>query len=99
MGDSRPAHKVNTFSSCVDDLHTREIMPVVHQRDRSATWSASTHSVGQRPEVYGALLEEFPKGYGDTIGHEYSLPPIDRESVGEDHTGVRRHAMTMHLGS
>ena len=57
-------------------------------RDRPSTWSASIHSVGQRPEVYNALLEEFQNGYGDTVDHEYSLPPTDRWSVREDHTGV-----------
>ena len=30
------------------------------------------------PEVYGALLEEFPKGYRHTADHEYNFPPIDR---------------------
>ena len=99
MGDSRPAHEVSTFSSCADDLHTGRILSVVHQRNRPATWSASIHSVGQRPEVYSALLEEFPEGYGDTVGHEYNLPPTDRRSVGEDHTGVRGHAASMRLGS
>ena len=76
-----------------------EILQVVHQRNRPATWSASIHSVGHRPEVYGALLEELLEGYGDTVGHEYSLPPTDRQSVIDDHIGVRGHAASMHLGS
>ena len=80
MGDSGPAHEVGIFSSCVDDLHTGGILPVVYLRDRLATWSASIHSVGQRPEVYSALLEELPKGYGDMTDHEYNLPPTDRWS-------------------
>ena len=63
-------------------------MSIVHPRDRSATWSASIHSVGQRPKVYSALLEEFVRGYGDTADHEYNLPPTDRWSIGE---GVRGH--------
>ena len=99
MGDSGPVHEVGTFSSCVNDLHTGGILPVVHQRNRTATWSASIHSVGQRLEVYCALLEELPKGYGETVDHEYNLPPTDRRSVGEDHTGVRGHAASMSLGS
>ena len=99
MGDSRPAHEVSKFSSYADDLHTGRILPVVHQRNRPATWSASIHSVGKRPEVYSALLEEFPEGYGDTVGHEYSLPPIDRRLVGEDHTGVRGDDASMRLRS
>ena len=46
LGDSRLAHKVGTFSSLADDLHTGGILPVVYPRDRSITWSASIHSVG-----------------------------------------------------
>ena len=95
MGDSRPAHEVGTFSSRANDLHTGGILSVVYPRDSPATWSTSIHSVGQRPEVYSSLLEEFPKGYADTIDHEYSLPPTDKWSVIEDHTGVRGHAASM----
>ena len=77
MGDSGPTHEVGTFPSRADDLQTGGIFPVVYPRDRPTTWSASTHSVGQRPEVYNALLEEFPKGHGHTANHEYSFPPTD----------------------
>ena len=44
------------------------------------------------PEVYGALLEEFPKGYGHTANHEYNFSPTNGWSVKEDRTGVRGHA-------
>ena len=47
------------------------------------------------PEVCGALLEEFSKGYGHTADHEYSFPPTDEWSIREDHTGVRGHATSM----
>ena len=46
MGDSGSAHEVGTFSSHADDLHIGEILPVIHSRDSSATWSTSIHSVG-----------------------------------------------------
>ena len=46
MGDSGPAHEIDTFSSRADDLHIGEILPVVYSRDSSATWSTSIHSVG-----------------------------------------------------
>ena len=46
MGNSGPTHEVDTFSTRVDDLHTRGIPPVVYPRDRPATWSASIHCVG-----------------------------------------------------
>ena len=46
VGDSRPAHEVDTFPSRANDLHLRGIFPVVDSRDRPATWSTSIHSVG-----------------------------------------------------
>ena len=70
-------------------------MSVVYSRDRSATWSASIHSVKQKPKIYIVLLEEFPKGYGDTVDHEYNLLPTNIWSIREDHTGVRGHAVSM----
>ena len=81
MGDSRPAHEVGTFSSRADDLLIGEILSVVHSRDSPATWSTSIHSVGQGPQVYGTLLEEFPKGYGHMADDEYNFLPSDRLSV------------------
>ena len=54
---------------------------------------------GVTSEVYGALLEEFPKGYGHTADHEYNFPPTDRWLVGEDYTCVRGHAVSMRPGS
>ena len=45
-GDSRPAHEVGTFSSCVDDLHIGEILPVVYSRNSPATWGTGIHSIG-----------------------------------------------------
>ena len=99
MGDSGSAHEVVTFSNRTDDLHIGEILPDVHSRDSPATWSSSIHSVGLRPEVYGALLKEFPKGHGHTADREYSFPSTDRWSVREDYTGVRGHAESMRPGS
>ena len=52
-----------------------------------------------RDPRFGALLKEFPKGYGHTAYNEYNFPPIDKWSVREDHTGVRGHAASMHPGS
>ena len=57
------------------------VLPVVHSRDCPTTWGTSIHSIGQGPEVYGALLEEFPKGHGHTTNHEYNVPPSDRWSI------------------
>ena len=63
------------------------------------TWSASVHSIGQRSHVHDTLLEEFPKGYGDTIEDEHYVSSVDRWLVGEDHTGFRGHATSMRPGS
>ena len=98
MGDSRPLMKSAHFL-VVRMTFTLEEFYRLYIRDRPATWSASIHSVGQRPKVYGVILEEFLKGYRNTIGHEYSLPPTDRQSVGDDYTSVRGHAASMRLGS
>ena len=101
MGDSGPVYEVGTFPSHANDLHTGGILPVVHPRDRLATWSSSIHSVRQRPEVYSVCLEEFPKGYGDTTDHEYSLPPTDRRledmlrACVRDHKGRREEHLPL----
>ena len=53
------------------------------------------YRIKQGPEVYGTLLEEFPKGYGGTIDDEHCISSVDRWSVGGDHTGFRGHATSM----
>ena len=67
-------------------------MPVVHSRYCPAIWSTSVHSLGQGSHVYDTLLEEFPKGYGDTVDDVHCISSADRWSVGEDHTSFRGHA-------
>ena len=42
-----------------------------------------------RSSDYGTLLEEFSKGYGDTVDGEHYVSSIDNWSIGEDHTGFR----------
>ena len=95
MGDSGPLPEVGTFFSCVDNLHTGGLLPVVYPRDFPATWSANVHSFGHRYQIYGTLLKELPKGHGDTVDDEHRLSPIDTWSVGEDHTSFRGHAGSM----
>ena len=48
---------------------------------------------------YGTLLEEFPKGNGDTVNDEHYVSSAKRWSVGGDHTNFRGHAASMHPGS
>ena len=59
----------------MDNLHTGGILPVVHSRDCLATWSTSVHSIEQGSKVYGTLLEELPKGHGDTVDDEHRFHP------------------------
>ena len=73
-------------------------MPVVYLRDCPATWSTSVHSFRQGSQVYGTLLEEFPKGYGNTVDDEHCISSIDRWSVEEDHIGFRGHPASMYPG-
>ena len=42
-------------------------MQVVHTRYCTVAWSSSLHSIGSGSQVYGSLLEEFPKSHGDTV--------------------------------
>ena len=62
-------------------------------------WSAGLHSIGSESQVYGSLLEEFPESHGDTVYDEHYFSSTDKWLVGEDHTGFRGHAVSMHPGS
>ena len=99
MGDSGPVDEVSTFSSRTDDLHNGGILPVIYPRDYPATWRASVHSIGQRSQIYNTLLEELPKGYGDTVNYEHWISSSDGWSIGKDHTDFRGHAVSMRPGS
>ena len=83
----------------MDDLHIRRILQVIYSRHCPATWSTSVYSIEQGSHVYSTLLEEFPKGHGDTVDDDHCFSSIDRWSVGDDHTGFRGHVTSMCLGS
>ena len=72
---------------------------MVYSRDCPATWRTSVHSIEQGSQVYGILLEKFPKGYGDIVDIEHYASSAYRWSVEEDHTNFRGHAESMRLGS
>ena len=74
-------------------------MSVVYSRDCLTTWSISIHSIGQGSQVYGTLLEGFPKGHGDTVNDEHCISSADKWSVREDHTSFRGHVESMRPGS
>ena len=78
MGDSGLAHKVDTFSSRADDLHSGGILQTTRARDCSVTWSASIHSIEHRSQVYSTLLEELPEGDGDVVDDEHRFSSTDR---------------------
>ena len=83
----------------MDDLNTTGILSVVYLRDCSTTWSTSVYSIRQRSQVYDTLLEEFPKGHGDTVDDEHCVSSTNRWLVGVDHTDFRGHAVSMRPGS
>ena len=95
MGDSGSAHQVGTFSSCVEEIHTRGILQVIHMRDRPVTWSDSLYRIRLGSQVYGSLLEEFPKSHRNTVNDEHYFSSTDRRPVGEDHTGFGGHVVGM----
>ena len=45
VGDSGSADHVGAFSSSADDLHTRGILYIIHERDCPIIWSTSVHSI------------------------------------------------------
>ena len=61
----------------------------------SITWSTSLYRIGQGSQVYGTLLKEFPKGYGDIVNDEYCVSSVDGWSVRKDHTYIRGHVASM----
>ena len=80
-------------------LHTGGILPIVYSRNFPATWSANLYRIGQEPQNYGTLLEDFPKGHGYTVDYEHCVSSANRWSVREDHTYFRGHAASMRPGS
>ena len=67
-------------------------------RDYLITWSTNVHSIGQGTQIHDTLLEEFLEGHGDTVDDEQCVSSTDGWSIGEDHTGLRGHAVSMCSG-
>ena len=95
VGDSVPAYKVNTLSSCADDLHSGGILQVIRTRDCPVTWSTSVHSIRSGSQVYGSFLEEFLVSHGDIVDDKHNFSSPDGQSIREDHQDVRGHATGM----
>ena len=74
-------------------------MSIVSSRDCPITWSDSLYRIGQGSQVYDTLLEEFPKGHGDTVDDEHCVSSSYRWLVREDHTNFRGHPTSMRPGS
>ena len=64
-------------------------------RDCQVTWSASLYLIRLGSQVYGSLLEEFPKSHGDTVGDEHNFSSSDERSIREDDPDVRGHSTGM----
>ena len=73
----------------MDDLHTGGILPLVYSKNCPVTWSAILYRIGQGPQNCDTLLEEFPKGHGDTVDDEHCISSAGRWLVEEDHTDFR----------
>ena len=76
MGDSGPAHEVGTFSSCADDLHIGEILPVVYLRDLRRTFGRASkrlwvHEYSFPPTDKWSVRED----HTGVRGHAMSMRP------------------------
>ena len=68
-------------------------------RDCPVTWNASLYCIGLGSQVYGSLLEKFPKSHGNTTDDEYCFSTMGRRSVEKNYTGFGRHATSIRPGS
>ena len=50
-------------------------MLIVYSRNCSATWSGSLYRIGEGPQNYGTLLEEFLKGHGTQLTMSTAFHP------------------------
>ena len=99
MGDRGLAHKVGTLSNRMDDLHSGEILQIIHKREYPVAWSASLYSIESRSQVYGSFLGEFLESHENTVDDEHRFSSPDGRSVKEDHRNFRGHATGMRFGS
>ena len=70
MGDRGLAHSVSTLSSRTDDLHSGEILQIIHTRDYPIAWSAILYSIEPRSHVYGSFFGKFLESHEDTVDKE-----------------------------
>ena len=75
MGDSEPAHKVDTFSSRADDLHIGEILPVVYSRDSPATWVPVSIVSDRNPRFMAHFWKSFSKAMGTRLTMSTTFHP------------------------
>ena len=95
MGYFGPTHQVSTFPGSTDDLHTREVRWVVYMGNCAVIWSVSLYHIGSGSPVHGLVLEEFPKGHGDTDEDEHSVSSVNGRTVKDDYPGFGGHAVSM----
>ena len=56
------------------------------------------YHIGSGSPIHGSVLEEFPKGHGDTDEDEHSVSSVDGRTVKEDYPGFRGHAVSIRPG-
>ena len=56
-------------------------MSVEYSSDCLVTWSAILYRNEQGSQVYGTLLEEFSKSYGDTVNNEHCVSSADSRQM------------------
>ena len=61
-------------------------------------WSVGLYHIGSGSPVHSSVLEEFPKGHGDTDEDEHSVSSVDGRKVKEDYPSFGGHAVSMRPG-
>ena len=82
MGDSKPAHEVDTFSSRADDLHIGGILPVVYHREIVRLHGVPLSIVSDRdPRFTTHFCKSFQKAMGKRLTMSITFhPQIDGQS-------------------
>ena len=63
--------------------------------DSLVTWSSSSYNIGSGSQVYSSILEKFSKSHENIVDDEHCFSSLERQTVGEDHTGFGGHAEGM----
>ena len=67
----------------------------IYARDCLDIWRVSLCRIGPGFQVHGSLLEELPESHGNVVEDEHHVSSTYRRPVGEGHTSVRGHAVSI----